>query len=298
MRRKFLWGVGVLVAAVAIVVGWAWWTIGQIAVERVSDDLYMMTGIGGNVAVLVTNEGVVVVDTMTFARQGEAIRARIREITDKPVVAVINTHYHRDHTHGNPAFPVGTKVIATDNTLKHLRERDADYWRDAPARDLLPNDTFGDSRDLNIGGKAIRLFHPGRGHTDGDLVVEFVADRVIHTGDLLFNGRYPNIDLDGGGSVREWDGTLAAVLTHDFDRAIPGHGALSDRAGLQRFQEFMRTLWTETRKVVDRGGSLEDAQRSVDLSRFDMHRLWFAPQLNQDFVIKRAYEEASGKRLP
>ncbi|MBI1816817.1 MAG: MBL fold metallo-hydrolase [Deltaproteobacteria bacterium] len=295
MLRKILIGLGALLSVVLVVVAWAWWTVGQIAVQRVTDDLYMMTGVGGNVGVLVTGNGVVVVDTMTFARQGDAIRARIREITDKPVSIVINTHYHMDHTHGNPAFPPGTKVIATDNTLKHLRERDADYWRDAPARDLLPNDTFETERELTVGGKTIRLFHPGRGHTDGDLVVEFVAEHTIHTGDLYFNGRFPNIDLDSGGSVKEWDATLAAVAARDFERVIPGHGDLSDRAGLLRFQEFMRAVWSGTKADVDRGGTLADAQQ-VDLSRFDMHTIWFAPYLNQNFVVKRAYEEATGKK--
>ncbi len=295
MLRKILIGLGALLTVVLVVVAWAWWTVGQIGVQRVTDDLYMMTGVGGNVGVLVTGNGVVVVDTMTFARQGDAIRARIREITDKPVSMVINTHYHMDHTHGNPAFPPGTKVIATGNTLKHLRERDADYWRDVPARDLLPNDTFDTERELIVGGKTIRLFHPGRGHTDGDLVVEFVAEHTIHAGDLYFNGRFPNIDLDAGGSVKEWDATLAAVAAREFERVIPGHGDLSDRAGLLRFQEFMRAVWSGTKAVVDRGGTLAEAQR-VDLSRFDMHAIWFAPYLNQNFVVKRAYEEATGKK--
>jgi glyoxylase-like metal-dependent hydrolase (beta-lactamase superfamily II) len=296
MKRKLAVGLGAVVVVVLIVVGVLYWSAGRIGVQQVTGDLYLMTGLGGNVGVLLTNDGAVVVDTMTFVRQGDAIRARIRELTDKPVVVVINTHYHMDHTHGNPAFPLGTKVVATENTLKHLRERDADYWRDTPARDLLPNDTFASARELTVGGKMLRLFHPGRGHTDGDLVVEFVAERTIHTGDLFFNGRYPNIDLEAGGSVREWDATLATVLARDFDRVIPGHGDLSDRAGLQGFQEFVRVLWAQTKAVADRGGTLEAAQREVDLARFNLQRIWFAPKLNQDFVIRRAYEEAVGRR--
>ncbi len=296
MRRTIFIGIGILFGVLAIVAGWAWWVVGRIAVQRVTDDLYMMTGVGGNVGVLVTGEGVVVVDTMTFVRQGKAIRARIREITNEPLVAVINTHYHLDHTHGNPAFPVGTKVVATENTLKHLRERDGGFWQDAPARDLLPSETFDAEYQLTVGTKTVRLFRPGRGHTDGDLVAEFVSERTIQAGDLFFNARYPNIDLEAGGSVREWDATLDAVLARDFDRVIPGHGELSDRAGLQQFQQFLRVLWTETKAVVDHGGTLADAQRQVDLSRFEMSRLWFAPNLNHEFVVRRAYEEASGKQ--
>lgn len=293
MLRKLLLVLAAVVAIVVAVFGWAYWRVGQIAVERVTGDLYMMTGVGGNVGVLITAEGVAVVDTMTFVRQGDRIRERIAEITDQPVVAVINTHYHQDHTHGNPAFEPGTRVLSTARTLEHLKTRDAAYWAESPASELMPTETFEDEREIVIGGKTIRLHHPGRGHTDGDLVAEFVDERTIHVGDLFFNGHFPNIDLEAGGSVRLWDSTLGNVLALDFDHVIPGHGPVSDRAGLAGFQEFIRSLWTQTKAVRDRGGSLEDAQREVDLDRFDLTPIWFVPTLNREFVIGRAYEEAS-----
>lgn len=296
MLRKILIGLGVVGLVLAGIVGWGWWKAGQLQVEKLSDNLYMMSGVGGNVGVLVTDEGVAVVDTMTFVRQGDAILARIREITDQPVVAVINTHYHLDHTHGNPAFAPGTKVVSTARTLAHLQQRDADYWRDSPAKELLPNDTFEGERELVLGGRTIRLFHPGRGHTDGDLVAEFVGERAIHTGDLYSNGHFPNIDLEAGGSVKEWDATLGNVLARDFDRVIPGHGPVGDRAGVARFQEFMRSLWAQTAEIAARGGGLEEAEREVDLTRFDLAPIWFVPSLNREFVIQRAYEEADRSR--
>jgi glyoxylase-like metal-dependent hydrolase (beta-lactamase superfamily II) len=287
---------GVLLGVVLLVAGWAWQRIGRIDVEKVTDDVYMLTGVGGNVAVLVTDEGVVVVDTMTFVRQGAAILARIRSLTDQPVVAVLNTHYHLDHTHGNPAFAPGSKVVATTNTLRHLRERDAAFWADAPARDLLPNDTFEDTRELRLGGKTIRAVHPGRGHTDGDLVVQFVEDRVLAAGDLLFNGHFPNIDLEAGGSIEAWPTTIERALQLDFERLIPGHGPVTDRDGFRVFQGFMANLWAQTRRVAASGGSLDDALSRVDIEKFGLRRLWFAPQLNREFVIRRAYEEASRPR--
>jgi glyoxylase-like metal-dependent hydrolase (beta-lactamase superfamily II) len=297
MLRKILIGLGVLVLVVLAVVGWGYWRVGHIGVQKLTDNLYMMEGLGGNVGVLITDEGVAVVDTMTFAMQGDAILARIAEITDKPVVAVINTHYHMDHTHGNPAFAPGTKVVSTARTLEHLKTIDADYWRESPARELLPNETFDDVREITVGGKQVRLFHPGRGHTDGDLVAEFVSERVIHVGDLCFNGRWPRIDLVGGGSVRLWDETLGRVLGRDFDRVIPGHGPVTDRAGLTKCQEFIRSLWSQTKAVVDRGGSLEQARQEVDLSSFQLSTIWYASSLNREFVIGTAYEEASGKKV-
>src|SRR6185295_15393600 len=130
-----------------------------------------------------------------------------------------------------------------------------------------------------IGNRTVRAFHRGRGHTDGDMVVLFVEDRVLVSGDLVFNGHWPNIDLESGGSVREWSDTMEKILPLDFERVIPGHGAVTDRAGFQAFQAFMASLWTQTKQVADRGGSLDEALRTVDLERFGMHRLWFAPQL-------------------
>ena len=293
MRRLRLF-LGVLLGVVLVVVAWGWQRVGRIDVERVAPDLYLLTGVGGNTSVLVTDEGVVVVDTMTFVRQGAAILARIRELTDKPVVTILNTHYHLDHTHGNPAFAPGTRVVSTTNTLRHLRELDAAFWAGAPARDLLPNDTFEGAHELHVGGKTVQAFHRGRGHTDGDLVVLFVEDRVLVAGDLFFNGYWPNIDLEAGGSVREWPQTIENLLPLAFDRVIPGHGSLSDREGFRRFQAFMTSLWTQTKAVADRGGSLDDALATVDLRRFDLHRLWFAPYLDRKFVIRRAFEEAAG----
>jgi cyclase len=282
-----------LVLVVVALAGWAWWRIGRLDVQQVRPGLWMLSGVGGNVGVLATDEGVVVVDTMTFVRQGEAILERIGRLTDERVMAILNTHYHLDHTHGNPAFMPGTKVIATARTLEHLKTRDAAFWRDEPARRLLPNLTFETQQELSIGGKTVRMIHPGRGHTDGDLVVLFVEDRVLHTGDLFSNGVYPNIDLEAGGTVRDWPATLDRVLALDFDTVIPGHGPISDRAGLVRFRDFMASLWTQTKAVADRHGTVDEALRTVDLARFGLGRLWFAPYLGRRFVIRRAWQEAS-----
>jgi cyclase len=294
MLRRILLGVLLVVVLAA---GAIYYRLGQLERIDLTPHVHVFTGIGGNVGVLDTPDGVAVVDTMMLVRQGDAIRAAIREITQRPIVAVLNTHYHFDHTHGNPAFPIGTRVVSTARTLLHLHERDADYWKDHPAVDLLPNDTFdGQTKELTIGGKTIRSYHFGRGHTDGDMVVLFVEDRVLHAGDLFFNGHWPNIDLEAGGSVRDWSDTLDKVLALPFDRVIPGHGQPTTRAGLQRFRDFMAMLWSETIRVRDRGGSLDDAIRLVDVDRFGLTTLWFAPMLNRGFVIRRAWEEAARER--
>ena len=287
--RRFL---AVLLGLVVVAVGAAWWTIGDLGHTQLTDDVHMYSGLGGNVGVLVSRDGVVVVDTMTFVRQGDAIRAKVAELTPQPIVAILNTHYHLEHTHGNPAFPIGTKVVSTAKTLAHLQTLDADYWKKRPAKDLLPNDTFdGPTKEIKLGGKTVRAYYFGRGHTDGDMVVLFVEDRVLHTGDLLSNGYYPNIDLEAGGSVKHWPATLEKVLALPFDTVIPGHGEAASRRTLERYRDFMTSLWTQTAAVRDRGGSLENAIQLVNLDEFGLSTLWFAPMLTRGFVINRTWEE-------
>ncbi|HME70476.1 MAG TPA: MBL fold metallo-hydrolase [Myxococcota bacterium] len=268
--------------------------------ETISRDVSCIFGLGGNVGVLRTSEGAVVVDTMTFRMQGDRIRELAEELGGGPVQVVLNTHWHRDHTHGNPAFAPGTKIVATERTLEHLRNRDAEYWTGAAAS-TLPNETFTDQHEIKLGGKTIRAMHLGRGHTDGDMVVLFVEDRVLHAGDLYFNGLYPNIDLASGGSVKEWGDTLDRVLALDFDRVIPGHGPVSDRAGLIAFQRFIRQLWQVGADAAAKGQSLAEAQRSAVLTAdngYGVMAFPFVMRLDRDFVIQRAWQEATGAVQP
>ena len=285
-----------LVALVVVLVagaGLLWWRTGVLDVTVIAPDLWMLAGIGSNVTVIGTREGTIVVDSMTLVRQGVRIHERAVALAGKPVVALVNTHYHLAHTHGNPGFPVGTKVVSTDRTLDHLRTRDAAWWADSPAKDLLPNYTFRDTWSARYGEKTIRAIHPGPGHTDGDLVLLLVEDRVLVAGDLFFNGYYPNIDLEAGGTVAGWPQTLDRVLALDFDTVVPGHGPLATRADLERFRAFMSSLWEQTAAVVARGGTLAEARREVDLEPFGLRRLPFFPVLSRSFVIGRAYEEAA-----
>jgi len=254
----------------------------------------MISGVGGNVGVLATGEGTIIVDTMTFQLQGERIRALAEQLTGEPVALVVNSHYHADHTHGNPGFAAGTRVISTSRTLEHLHSRDSEYWQGDAAR-LLPTVTFEREHEIRMGSKTIRLLHPGRGHTDGDLVAVFVEDQAIHMGDLMFNRLYPNIDLEAGGSVREWSETIDATLRLSFEQVIPGHGELTDRTGVREFQQFVRELAAVGRRAAEGGASLEETLETTELETDTGYEsIWFAPYLDRDFVIRRAWEEATG----
>lgn len=295
MKRWQSW---LLLAVVLVVVfcGYVFLQLRTIEVERLSDDLWVLRGLGGNTAVLRTDAGAVVVDTMLLPLQGRRIRLLARALTGADTTLVINTHYHLDHTHGNPAFDAGTRVLSTERTLSHLRALDADFWQ-GDAASLLPNETFSDRRTLSIGGKTIELIHPGAGHTDGDLVVLFRDEGVLHTGDLMFNHYYPNIDLEAGGSVQQWVTTLENVLRLDFTRVIPGHGETTDRAGLRQFLAFIAQLAEIGNSAAENNLSLEQTLATDQLTAdegYRRNRVIVPLPMDRDFVITRAWEESTG----
>ncbi len=271
--------------------------IRAIDIEQLDTDLWVLRGAGGNTAVLRTSAGTIVVDTMTLPMQGKRIRQVAKSLTGSDTVLLINTHYHLDHTHGNPAFEPGTRVLSTARTLSHLEALDADFWS-GDAAQLLPNETFADRQTLMIGGKTLELVHTGPAHTDGDLVVVFRDESVIHLGDLLFHGHYPNIDLEAGGSVQNWPLALRLALNLPFERVIPGHGATTDRSGVTQFQDFMRQLAGIGLAAAATGASLEETLATEQLTEdanYEPLRLLFIPLgLDRDFVLSRSWEEATG----
>jgi glyoxylase-like metal-dependent hydrolase (beta-lactamase superfamily II) len=297
MKRILGWGLAVLLVLGGGAAIYVYQSIASIDAEKLGDDVHVLFGLGSNVGVLRTDRGAVIVDTMTFRMQGEEIRRQVERLTGREVEVILNTHYHVDHTHGNPAFPAGTRVVSTQRTLDLLKALDGEYFS-GPAAETLPNETFTDRHEIGLGGKTIRSYHLGRGHTDGDQVVLFVEDRVIHLGDLFFNRRYPNIDLEAGGSVREWADTLDRVLALDgYDRVIPGHGAVTDRAGIQQFQRFLRELWSQAEAAAKAGRSLQETLATVDLREDEGYQAIVVPgilRLDRDFVVRRAWEEATG----
>jgi len=294
-----------VIAAVAIAIAgmlavYAYNRVTLLDSEAVTDSVHVIYGVGGNVAVLRTQRGAVIVDTMSFPLQGRRIRELAERLAGGPTQAIINTHYHSDHTHGNPAWPTGTPIVATQRTREYLARFDPAFWRGAAAGSM-PNDLVTDSRELRFGDKTVRSLFLGRGHTGGDLVVLFVEDRVLHTGDLFFNHRYPNIDLEAGGSVQEWAKTLERVLALDFDRVIPGHGPVTDRAGLVEFQRFIAEVAQYAKESAAAGKSLEETLAGAHLEHdrgFEPMSIPFVFRFDHDFVIRRAWEEATGAVHP
>jgi len=252
-------------------------------IARVKGDLYMISGEGGNVAVYVTSEGVILVDDM-FYRNSDDIRAKVASVTDRPIKYVLNTHQHDDHAGGNAKLLAIANVIAHDNVRANLSHIKQPYYEDTPGTPIgLPNITFSDELVVHLGGKEVRAKYFGRGHTSGDAVVYFPELKAIHTGDL-FLGRTPAaaaaaaskppgvniyVDYAQGGSFLDWTRTLDGALALDFDTVMPGHGPVSTRADVVKFRADLEAMRTRVAELI-RGG----ASKQQVLTVFEMDYGW------------------------
>ncbi len=197
-----------------------------LTVEKIADDLHVIAGSGGNVAVLTTDEGVILVDDK-FDRNVPEILEKVKSITSQPIRYVLNTHHHGDHTGGNTTLSKTVEIVAHDNVYTNMVKGK----QPGP-----PRITFSREAAVRLGGKEVRMVYLGRGHTNGDAMVLFPAHRVIHTGDLFVTGA-PLIDYNNGGSGLAWPDTLAEAVKLDFDRVIPGHGPISAKADITKWGE-------------------------------------------------------------
>lgn len=225
----------------------------ELTLNKIKDDLYEIVGDGGNVAVYVTSEGVILVDDK-FEQDYANIMAKVKSVTDQPVKYVLSTHHHSDHSGGNVKFLPTAEIISTANARANIVEH---KQPGAPA-DMAPaRVVFTQECSVFLGGKEVRAIYFGRGHTNGDAVIYFPALRTIHTGDLMA-GATPLIDYTGGGSIKEWTATLDGALKLDFDTVIPGHGAVTDKAGLLTYRNNIEKLRNRAAGLIHEGKSQEE----------------------------------------
>lgn len=208
----------------------------------------MLVGQGGNLGVLVTADGVLVVDSQ-FERMAPALLEAIAGLPDAGEIRwLINTHHHGDHVGGNTRLGAGA--------IRMAHERVRERMDDAP-ESALPALTWRDGATLHFGGQRVEMEHLGAGHTDGDSIVIFHDSGVVHLGDLFFSGRFPFVDLDAGGSVA---GLLAALrqvraeLPADW-KIIPGHGPLSGSGELDAAIGMIEATLAIARERADAGMS-------------------------------------------
>jgi len=269
MARRILMGFAVLLLLVIGAAGYRFYRFLQTETVKIDDRFYVVLGAGGNTAVLIGDDGVLLVDPK-FWSPSRRLRRIVRSLTAKPVTTIINTHYHADHTHGNANYPPRVEVIAHRRTRTHLLAQDGGFWDVEPAWSTLPNRLVDDESEINFGDESIRIMHPGRGHTDGDVVVYFGKRRMLHMGDLFVHGMYPVIDRHAGGTARGWIDSLDRVLSlTDVERYIPGHGTLASRTDVERFRDYLCRLVSQVERAAWRGASLAEVQRAVDLHAYD-----------------------------
>src|SRR5579872_4853438 len=232
----------------------------KLTMNKVKEDLFEIEGDGGNVAVYVTSEGVILIDDK-FDRDHDAIMAAVKQATPQPVKYVISTHYHEDHSGGNvKMYSSGVDIISTANSRKNILEK---RQSNAPPGMTPARIVFTDETSVFLGGKEVRAHYYGRGHTNGDAVIYFPALRTIHTGDLMA-GTAPLIDYPGGGSLVEWTKTLDGALQLDFDTVIPGHGPVTNKAGLQTYRDNVAKLRERVTQQIRSGKSQAEIAKFME----------------------------------
>jgi glyoxylase-like metal-dependent hydrolase (beta-lactamase superfamily II) len=229
-----------------------------LTIERVKDDLHVIVGNGGNVGAYVTGDGVILVDDK-FEPDFEPILEKVKSVTGQPVKYVFTTHHHGDHSGGNVKFQSIAQIISTANARKNIIER---KQASAPANITPAQIVFTTESSVFLGGKEVRAVHFGRGHTNGDAIIYFPALRTIHTGDLMA-GSTPLIDYPAGGSVVEWTKTLDEAMKLDFDTVIPGHGAVTNKAGLLAYRNNVEKLRNRAAGLIREGKSQDEIGKAM-----------------------------------
>ncbi len=216
----------------------------QIKTTALRGGTHLLTGAGGNIVASAGSDGIFIIDDQ-FAPLSDRIRAALGKLGPGPLRFVINTHWHGDHTGGNEALgKAGTVIVAHDNVRRRMSAGQllrGDMVPPAPGA-ALPVLTFASDISLHLNGDDVRLLHVARAHTDGDALVKFERANVLHMGDVYFNGLYPFIDAESGGSI---GGVLAAVdrglALSDADTVVvPGHGPVSNRAELAAYGAMLK----------------------------------------------------------
>jgi glyoxylase-like metal-dependent hydrolase (beta-lactamase superfamily II) len=230
----------------------------QLAINKVKDDLYVIEGDGGNVAVYITPEGVILVDDK-FEQDHAQIVSKVKSVTSQPIKYILSTHHHADHSGGNTRFSSEAEIISTANARANIVQH---KQPNAPDNMIPARVVFTQEMSVILGGKEARARYFGRGHTNGDALVYFPALRTIHTGDLMA-GKTPLIDYPGGGSVVEWTKTLDGAMKLDFDTVIPGHGPVTDKAGLLAYRNNVEKLRNRAAAMMLDGKSQEEIGKTM-----------------------------------
>lgn len=256
--------------------GWDFDTA-EIEVQTVSDSLYVLFGVGGNIAVSVGSDGVLMVDDQ-FPQLMPEILSAINKLGGEKVDFVINTHWHFDHAEGNLALgPAGTWVVSQANSRQMMQEDHiinlvvAAYEQQAYPHKALPIITYDDTMQFHFNGERIDLLHFGPAHTTGDTAVIFRSTNAVHLGDVYNNSGYPFIDAGNGGTL---DGVIqfCSETLQQIDEdtvVIPGHGPVADYQALVNYVDMLKSIRSRMLVLIEKGATLEDVYTAKVTAEWD-----------------------------
>jgi glyoxylase-like metal-dependent hydrolase (beta-lactamase superfamily II) len=235
---------------------------------KLADDVFSYVGVkdgspahsfAANAGIVIGRDGVLVVDTLISAKEGERFLADIRKVTDKPIRYVVNTHTHLDHALGNCVFArLGAAVISHDADRASLAKNGDDILKNAGAYGLKPEDmaateiavptlSFSEQLTVELGGVEVRLVRTAPSHTQGSLVVYVPSRKLLFAGDILFTDFHPFM---ADGDLPGWTGTIDALLGMDVERIVPGHGPLSSKKDLREMKEYLLLFDAKARELA------------------------------------------------
>ena len=267
----------------------------EVKATKVAGNVYVLTGSGGNIGATVGDDGVALIDDQ-FAPLAPKIQAALRQLSPRPVRFVINTHWHGDHTGGNPVFAETATIMAHLNVRKRLLSGGKTPFIEFPpvTGKALPVVTFEQGLSLWWNGEEIRAIHPGIGHTDGDSVIWFMRSNVVHMGDDYFAGMFPFVDLGSGGSVTKLIESLDVILGQipADAKVIPGHGPVTGVAELRSYRGMLDGVVAAVRKGLASGKTVEQMQKEKVLAPWED---WGKGFVNADTFLAVVAEDLAKK---
>ena len=237
-----------------------------ITIEKVSGEVYCLYGPGGNIGILKTDEGLLVVDSQSI-ETAPVVLKKIAALSAKPIKYLINTHYHGDHTDGDEVIGKDAVIIMHPNCKASLMKNQEEG--EAQKEYLSKVKPWEKDMVIPLGGENVRLLHFGSGHTAGDLVVVFEKSKVLHTGDLFFQGMPPYIDVQDGSDTGNWVHTIETLCQKYPDyKIIPGHGPVTDPENYLKFAGYIKYLRKEVAAAIQAGKTKEQTMETINLEPF------------------------------
>lgn len=243
----------------------------KITTDKLTDNIYVLKGRGGNIGLFVGDNEVFMIDDQ-FAPLSEKILKAIRTISDKPIKYLVNTHWHGDHTGGNANMQKeGAVIVSHENVRKRMGTEQVVWGKKRPAspKEALPVITFSDDMRFYIDEEDIFITHVHNAHTDGDALVYFTTSNVLHVGDTYFQGKFPYIDLGSGGSI---DGYIKGiekmlVLSDNDTKIIPGHGNVTSKKELNAYLKMLKGLKRNVMNAINEGKTLEEVKNDAAITK-------------------------------